>query len=90
MISKTPAYVTNGKAYTTLAEAQIAELNKLLAPILGLDTELIAKQILESKVAILDILTTTPRSRPARRKIHQPAALKPPPAKPVTIPMALA
>jgi hypothetical protein len=79
MISKTQAYAaSDGSLHTKLEDAQAVSLAALFTTDL---TEVcveatpaqvfsIAQRILEKRDAILDILTTTKRSRPGRRVVN--------------------
>ena len=72
MISPTKAYNCNGILYPSLEEAQVAELADLIR---GDDANIqnapqVAKRLLESSKQVIDILTTTEKSRPRARSVH--------------------
>lgn len=72
MIEYTRAYVVNGATYSNLLSAQMAAIEELLSKG-GLETEdarHAAKAVLASATNIIDILTTTTKSRPRARKVH--------------------
>lgn len=65
MIGKILAFTdSQGNTYGTLEAAQKAELKHLL------DSEIDADVIIKNKDKIIDILTTTPTSKPRARKIN--------------------
>lgn len=69
MITKINAYKTSdGAAHPTLEDAQKAELYSLL--VTCNDITDLAAHLLASKDRLLDILTTTPDSRPKARKVN--------------------
>lgn len=75
MISKTTAFTAaDGSIHASLVAAQAAELHTLLKPDFteqaAGELEHICKLLLTRKDAILNILTTTPASRPSRRKAN--------------------
>ena len=73
MISKTQAYASStGAIFATLEEAQRDELVALFSAESGLNwtPDEIAERIIEQSARILDILSTTKRSRPARRLVN--------------------
>ena len=74
MINKTRAlfYEVGGVFYKDLAQAQKVDLVALMShpPDLGLTKDGIADWVLENADAIVDTLTTTPRSRLRARKSH--------------------
>lgn len=79
MITKTQAFKTaDDKTFDTIELAQRHELATLLK--LADDDGTIVT-IMDQKDAVIDILTTTPRSKPKARKIHggtkKPATKKP-------------
>lgn len=73
MISKTQAYkASDGTFCATLEEAQVISLRSLFAGIehASGQADVMAKTVLDNKDAVLDILTTTKRSRPSRRLVN--------------------
>lgn len=72
MITKTVGYKIGDQFFGTIEEAQKAELFNLQSPEAGDGARQgaidIADWIIENKEAILDILTTTPNSKPSARK----------------------
>lgn len=66
-IELTRAYVANGKTYASLEEAQVAALDALFSEHA---TDPASLTILKHKDAIIDILTTTAKSRPKGRAIN--------------------
>lgn len=73
MISFQKAYVAGDKVYATLEEAQCAEIKRLAADTLGstsMTVEDWCELIVAQKEAIMNILTTTDRSRPRARKVN--------------------
>lgn len=77
MIEFTRAYIVNGQAYTTIAEAQEAAILDLLIDADQGPTgenswtrEEIARMVVELKDKILNILTTNDTSRPKARKAN--------------------
>jgi hypothetical protein len=77
MIERTNSFKVGEKSFLTLLEAQKYEIQQLLdkqqlvapglTPVKAID---IAEWILNNKVAILDILTMTPNSKPKARRIN--------------------
>lgn len=90
-------YFVDGKPYASLAEAQSQDLN-LLMESTGWTPQAkgeICLWMLENSVAIVDTLTTTPKSRLRARKAHgairkkqQPAQKAAPKQAPVPAPAA--
>lgn len=84
MIKAIKAYqVSDGSTAATLEEAQTKELELLMAaseymPYEGEKLELpdVAKMVVAERDKVLDILTTGPNSRPARRKVNGAKPLK--------------
>src|SRR5688500_16786170 len=77
MITKIQAFTdSNGNTYGTLVAAQKAELEIVFAEteidLVGTDWSVgeIAAHIIEKQDKIIDILTTTPSSKPKARKIN--------------------
>jgi len=73
MIERTSSFKVGDQSFLTLGEAQKYELQQLLGT--GLPSEVLAHDsvanwILRNKVAILDILTMTPTSKPKARKVN--------------------
>lgn len=68
MIERTQSFKVGDQSFLTLGEAQKYELGHLMPH--AFNTVEIAIWILENKVAILDILTMTPTSKPKARKVH--------------------
>ena len=66
MIERTTAFIVDGKAYTTLADAQ----SEALASIISLDKGNLPKTLVEHAEEVIDILTTGPRSKPKARAIN--------------------
>jgi hypothetical protein len=66
-ITFTKAYVANGKTFATLDEARLHALAELLAENPRSD---VAAMVLEQAESTIDILTTTPNSKPSARKIN--------------------
>lgn len=77
-IQFTKAYVAAGNTYATLKEAQIAEITALVdslregAKASGLDISMeeIANVIVENAEKVVDVLTTTEKSRPTARRVN--------------------
>jgi hypothetical protein len=65
MITFTKAYVTGGKTFATLEEAQAAEVAALFKATPGADPVVV---VMENADKIVSILTTTNSSRPRARK----------------------
>ena len=72
MIEFTKAFVSNGKTYATLEEAQRAEIKALAAEKFnqGMTVEDWTGLIVSEKSRIIDILTTTKDSKPKARSIN--------------------
>ena len=76
MITKVNAYQSSdGTAHSSLEEAQKHEIRKLLAEKLGWEEDRehvkqVTDAIMENSEAIVDILTTTPSSKPKARKVN--------------------
>ena len=80
MIEFTKSYKTaDGQVFGAIEQAQIHELSVAFEkhPVLqatGLPSEplsdVIAKMVLENKDLVIDVLTTTPNSKPKARAIH--------------------
>ena len=73
MIAFTKSYkTTDGQVFSSIEEAQVHELVEFMneKKFVNNPSEVIAKFILDNKVSIMDILTTTPNSRPKGRAIH--------------------
>ena len=71
MIEFTKSYKTaDGKTFGTIEEAQRNDLKLLGLTTLVKETENITDWIVCNKVAIVDILTTTPNSKPKARASH--------------------
>lgn len=70
MIERTNAFKVGDQSFLTLANAQKYELEKLLKDTSFTSGEMVAGWIVEQKVKILDILTTTSASKPKARKIN--------------------
>lgn len=74
MIERTNAFKVGDRSFLTLVDAQKCELKTLLLetkftfPITG--PEEIVDWLLDNKVKVLDILTTTNSSKPRARKIN--------------------
>jgi len=71
MIERTNSFKVGDQSFLTLGEAQKYEIEQLLDK--GLksgEADDIAKWILNNKVAILDILTMTPTSKPKARRVN--------------------
>lgn len=69
-IAFTKAYVVDGDVYSSLMEAQVAGLAKLLPDKTAYSREECAEILVEQKDAVIDILTTTEKSRPRARRIN--------------------
>lgn len=66
------AFQVGQQAYVSLEEAQKAELKSLASNVfLDGNKEAFADLVISNKAKILDVLTTTVKSRPNRRKINQ-------------------
>lgn len=66
MIEFTKSYKTaDGQVFGSIEDAQVHELSSLL----GLAND-ISKTLVDKKVAVIDILTTTPNSKPKARSTH--------------------
>lgn len=74
MITKTVGFKIGEQFFGTIEEAQKAALFNLQSPEAGDEARqgaiAIADWIIENKEAIVDILTTTPNSKPSARKIN--------------------
>lgn len=76
MITKVNAYQSSdGTAHSSLEEAQRHELKNLLAEKIGWvigseDLDKATTAVIKNAEAIIDILTTTPNSKPKARKIN--------------------
>jgi hypothetical protein len=81
MIQFTKSYKTDdGKTFGTIEEAQEHEISVLLIPLLQTNANGtavhertpngIAKHLLNNKTVLIDILTTTPNSKPKARSSH--------------------
>ena len=75
MIEFTRSYKTaDGKTFGTIEEAQQHEVETLLIQLKGVTagpvTSEIASHILENKNILIDVLTTTPNSKPKARATH--------------------
>jgi hypothetical protein len=74
MITFTKSYKTfDGKVFGTLEEAQVYELENLLNKAQGDPRDIgktLSKFLLDNKDVLIDILTTTPNSKPKARIIH--------------------
>lgn len=76
MITKIQSYSTESGVFRTIEEAQKAELMSALRNADGADKKdeqwypWIADTLIRIKPEILDILTTTPNSKPSARKIN--------------------
>lgn len=67
MITKTKSFTTSdGAVHATLEAAQLAELGHMFAE---QGHPLLAK-IVENRAAVVDVLSTGPRSRPAARAVN--------------------
>lgn len=69
-IEFTKAYIADGTPYATLEEAQLAALRRYFPPDVTWTRDTIAGAILDNSHGIIDILTTTTRSRPKARKTN--------------------
>ncbi len=71
MIEFTKSYRTaDSQVFASISEAQSHELKLLALNTEVKDTNNIADWIVQNKGAIVDILTTTPNSKPKARSIH--------------------
>jgi hypothetical protein len=73
MIERTSAFKVGDQSFLTLADAQRFELKELVKPQnhpAGLSVGDFIDVIMDNKVKILDILTTTSASKPKARKIN--------------------
>lgn len=72
MITFAKAYVVGEKVYSTLEQAQTAELAAILSELItdNLSAETAARHLTENRERVLDILTTTDKSRPRARKVN--------------------
>lgn len=72
MITRTIGYSANGKHFPELKDAQIEEIDCLLRSKLNtpLTIEELAPVILQFAAQMVDILTTTPTSKPTARKVN--------------------
>jgi hypothetical protein len=73
MIQFTKSFkTTDGKVFGSIEEAQTHELIQVFSPICGQykSADDVAKMILDKKEFILDVLTTTPNSKPKARAIN--------------------
>ena len=71
MIEFTKSYKTaDSQVFASISEAQSHELKLLGLNTAVKDTNNIADWIVQNKGAIVDILTTTPNSKPKARSIH--------------------
>lgn len=73
MITKTQAYTaSDGSMHATLADAQRASLTAVFADMEQTPGQAaaIAARIMDNIAVVRDILTTTPKSRPAARKVN--------------------
>lgn len=86
MIEFTKAYkTTSGQTFESIEAAQEAELQGILAGSEG-STGTVAKRIVEKSDQIIDLLTTTPKSRPRARKANGATKKRSP--KPQALPTA--
>lgn len=70
MIEFTKAYkTTSGQTFESIEAAQEAELQGILAGSEG-STGTVAKRIVEKSDQIIDVLTTTAKSKPKARRIN--------------------
>lgn len=67
MITRTNAFVSNGKTFATLEEAQQAALDDLFSKHA---TDPASLTVLKYRDEIIDILTTTKTSKPSARKVN--------------------
>jgi len=75
MIEFTKSYKTaDGKVHGTIEQAQLHELEAFLSKLKGVTsgpvTTEIANHILQNKDILIDVLTTTPNSKPKARASH--------------------
>jgi len=71
MIERTNSFKVGDQSFLTLGEAQKYELGQLLGKKESMSSAIaMAEWILDNKVAILDILTMTPTSKPKARKVN--------------------
>lgn len=71
MITRISAFTaSDGKTVATIEEAQIHELTILLGDVSGMNREDLAKMILREKDKIIDVLTTTTKSKTRERSIN--------------------
>jgi hypothetical protein len=73
MIEFTKSYKTaDGQVFATIGEAQTHDLSTELAKVIPNPLEIpqVAQFLLDQKDVIVDILTTTPNSKPKARAIH--------------------
>lgn len=71
MIEFTKAYVSNGKVFSTLAEAQAVEIEQILGETMtGPDVAEFALTIVKHGERIVDVLTTTASSKPKARSVN--------------------
>lgn len=70
MITKSPAYITDGMSFLTLEGAQGHEIETLIDKDQPTPSGL-AAWIMANKEKLIDILTTTPTSKPRARKINR-------------------
>jgi hypothetical protein len=71
MIEKTVGFKVGNSVFETLGDAKVQELTVLLAELAPeCGTAQVARQLVDHQERVLDILTTTPESRPKARAIH--------------------
>ena len=76
MIEFTKSYKTqDGQVFGSIEEAQIHELSSVVGSIVcstatGPNSKEIAKHLLKNKDILIDVLTTTPNSKPKARSSH--------------------
>ena len=72
MITFQKAYVVGDKVYATLEEAQRAEIKRLAADTFGstMTVEDWCHLVVDQKESVMNILTTTDKSRPRARKVN--------------------
>lgn len=82
MIEKTKAYISDGKVFPTLRDAQINEMCILLAGSMpqGSPPDDISGVLVDSADEVIDILTTKESSKPKARSIHGGKKSRKPPA----------
>lgn len=95
MITKVSAYQSSdGTAHSSLEEAQRAELKTLLKEEAGFEEGLaladVVQAIISNAETIVDILTTTPTSKPKARKVNGGTKKRTPKATTEPLPLVAA